>query len=135
MNLNSHNLSFHGIQNVVLTVDGLMIDSDNTIIDLSAMKGDSIYDKYPVTESAVEGLKEGAKKELYIPRVEMTLDHKEYIFDLHFKFIGEEDDKKVLWTIQDLSRVYRYLADVQQERNEAIVKYERLSRKLLNEDD
>jgi len=133
MSLIGENIFFRGVQNVVLSTDGNLIESDNTIIDLKPLDGKCIYDEQPVTESAIEGMKETGKKELYIPRVEMKVNHKEYIFDFYFKLIGPENDRNILWVIQDLSNVYKYLAQVQQERNEALVRYERLSRKL--EDD
>lgn len=127
---NKENIFFNGVQNVVISEDGNLVDSDNVIIDLSHLSGLSLYDEYPVTESALEGMKAEGKKELYLPRVEMEIDHKKYIFDFYFRHIGPKDDRTFLWVIQDLTKVYKYLAHVQQERNEALVKYERLSSKL-----
>lgn len=131
---NQDDIFFKGVQNVVLNTDGVLIDSDNAIIDLSELEGTCIYEAQPVTESAIEGMKHTGKKELYLPRVEMTIDHKIYIFDFYFKLIGPENDHNYLWIIQDLSKVYSYLSKVQQERNEALVKYERLQKKLQDDD-
>ena len=125
---------FKGVQNVVLTTDGVLVDSDNAIIDLSNLEGVCIYEAQPVTESAIEGMKDTGKKELYLPRVEMSINHKTYIFDFYFKLIGPKDDHSYLWIIQDLSKVYHYLSKVQQERNEALVKYERLQKKIQDKD-
>jgi len=64
----------------------------------------------------------------------VEIDHKKFVFDYNFKQIGTDDEKSYLWVIQDLSKVYKYLAHVQQERNEALVKYERLSKKLKDQE-
>lgn len=130
MSVDKESIFFNGVQNVVLSEEGVLIDSDNTIIDLKHLDGVCVYDEQPVAESAIGGMKASGKKELYIPRVEVEIDHKKFVFDYHFKLIGPENERSYLWVIQDLSKVYKYLSDVQQERNEALVKYERLSKKL-----
>lgn len=134
MSIDKENIFFNGVQNVVLSAEGMLIDSDNTILDLKHLLGKCVYDEQPVAESAIEGMKSSGKKELYIPRVEVEIDHQKFVFDFHFKLIGPENERNYLWVIQDLSKVYKYLAHVQQERNEALVKYERLSKKLKSEE-
>jgi len=134
MSLAKEDIFFNGVQNVVLSVEGILIDSDNTIFSLEHLDGLCVYDEHPVTDSAIEGMKSTGKKELYIPRVEVEINHKKYVFDYHFKRIGPENEYNFLWVIQDLSKVYQYLAHVQQERNEALVKYERLSTKIKGQE-
>jgi len=113
-------------QVVLFTSEGGLIESCDTLIDVTKLtKQSSLFEAFPMLESLQSNfnLLNDIDNELYFPRVEFSYNDKEWVFD--FTFYKKNDAKGVfIWLIQDLTRQYRYLFDVQQERNESIVKEE-----------
>jgi len=62
---------------------------------------------------------------LYFPRVEYTYKEKEWVFDFTF-YRSSHNANHIVWVIQNFTKLYRHLMLIQQERNEAIIKNQRL---------
>ena len=63
--------------------------------------------------------------EMYFPRVEFTFNKRNWLFDFTF-YRHPQQSNAIVWIIQDFTEHYEYLRIIQQERNEAIAKEERV---------
>jgi len=115
-------------QFVTFTIDGLVIDSCHTLIDLSKYKQTSFFEDFPIIEnlkSKLNDMKIGDEA-IVIPRIENNFNGEELFHDFKFCRLKIDNEEVLLWVIYDYTEHYKYLIKVQQERNEAIVKNEYL---------
>ena len=115
-------------QFVIFDFDGLLLNSCNTLIDLSQYKSNSLFEKFPIIESLCAQFNdlEVNGETISIPRIEMKIDEEDRYFDYIFSKIEVENSHSILLIINDYTAQYEYLIKVQQERNEAIVDNEYL---------
>ncbi len=114
---------YNKAQIVLFNENGILIDTCNTLINMVGDKKQSVFDNFPF----LEGIKAGLQKlsyedgDLYFPRVEVSFQNKDWVFDFTFRR-SKDDLSTIVWMIQDLTDQYMYLLTVQQERNESIIK-------------
>ena len=113
-------------QVVVFTNRGTLIETCDALLNISIYKSQSLFEAFPFLESLQESLAAieiGA--ELYFPRVEYSYKEQEWVFDFTF-YRSSHNANHIVWVIQNFTILYRHLMLIQQERNEAIIKNQRL---------
>ena len=113
-------------QVVVFTNRGKLIETCDALLNISIYKSQSLFEAFPFLESLQESLTAiEVGKELYFPRVEYHYKGKDWVFDFTF-YRSAHNDKHIVWVIQNFTKLYQHLMLIQQERNEAIIKNQRL---------
>ncbi len=113
-------------QVVVFTNRGTLIETCDALLDISIYKSQSLFEAFPFLESLQESLTAiEIGKELYFPRVEYHYKGKDWVFDFTF-YRSTHNPKHLVWVIQNFTKLYQHLMLIQQERNEAIIKNQRL---------
>jgi serine phosphatase RsbU (regulator of sigma subunit) len=122
------------IQYVFFEEKGKIINSNNTFIDLSNAYGQSVYDFFPFLDS-LNGVFEGVETEesFYFPRVEMPVGERNGVFDYTITKKIINNIAVIFVAILDNTQNNKYLFDVQQERNDAVIAKEIAQLKLINE--
>lgn len=115
------------VQIVSFSNKGILLDTCNALIDLSDLKNKSLWEIFPMLESIEEVLSQLTIEdgEMYFPRVEFTFNKRNWLFDFTF-YRHPQQSNAIVWIIQDFTEHYEYLRIIQQERNEAIAKEERI---------
>ena len=110
------------IQYVFFEEKGKIISSSNTFIDLSDVYGQSVYDFFPFLDS-LNGVFEGIETEeyFYFPRVEMPVGKRDGVFDYTITKKIIDNVPVIFVAILDNTQNNKYLFDVQQERNDAVI--------------
>ncbi|OJJ21172.1 hypothetical protein BKI52_11435 [marine bacterium AO1-C] len=117
-----------GYQFVLLDNQGIIVESCNTLFNLTFYQGLSAFTFIPFLESIEETLIKlsVADQPLYFPRLDIPFFSHHHIYDFTFqRFQPTDDDSFIAWVIKDNTNHYHYLRQIQQERNLAIVKNER----------
>jgi len=127
MSVNAYKIKYlsQKAQLVLFTNTGQCIDSCDTLLNMSECQGVSLFEAFPFLDSLRSSFADlsAADGEMYFPRVEFPHKDKYWIFDFTF-YRSDIAPYPIVWVIQDFTRQYQYLFDVQQERNESIVKEE-----------
>ncbi len=120
MNLNELKLSILNqyAQLVVFDRSGTIVDSCNSLVDLSAAIGRSAYDLFPFIDSIQHDLHvlDTGSENLTYWGVESSIYGLDGFFDFEVA-IHESADDCYLWLIQERSEFYRTYQEVQGERN------------------
>lgn len=127
MSIKEHKLKYLSpkVQLVVIDEQGYLLNTCHTFIQISPDKGQTIFEMFPFLASIQDTLLQlPMGKELYFPRVEVTIKERDWIFDYIFYKDTIEGKTCLVWVIQDLTTQYGHLYNIQQERNEYIVKEE-----------
>ena len=114
------------VQVVLFDGKGTLQDTCNSLLDILPLKDESLWDSFPMLESIESILNELSIEdgEMYFPRVELTFDNRNWLFDFVFYRHPKQEDT-IVWVLQDFTQHYEHLRIIQQERNEAIAKKER----------
>lgn len=119
-----------GYQFVLLDNQGIIVESCNTLFNMTFYQGLSAFTFIPFLESIEETLVclKLHDKPLYFPRLDIPFFSHHHIYDFTFqRFTPTEEHTFIAWVIRDNTAHYHYLRQIQQERNMAIVKNERFS--------
>ncbi len=122
------------IQYVFFKETGSIIHSNNTFIDISKYYGQPVYAFFPFLES-LSAIFETIETEepLFFPRVEMPVGERNGVFDYTITKKIIDGTSVIFVAIQDNTQNNKYLFDVQQERNDAVIAKEIAQLKLINE--
>ncbi|MGB1205927.1 MAG: hypothetical protein ACPG5B_09785 [Chitinophagales bacterium] len=113
-------------QVVVFTNRGKLIETCDALLHISIYKSESLFEVFPFLESLQESLTTiEVGKELYFPRVEYNYRDQDWVFDFTF-YRSTHNANHIVWVIQNFTKLYQHLMLIQQERNEAIIKNQRL---------
>lgn len=117
------NYFYNKAQIVLFNEKGFLIDTCDTLINVSKGQHEPIFEAFPFLEGIKMSLLSLKPEDgdLYFPRVEVSFQDKDWVFDFVFRR-SKEDISTIVWMIQDLTDQYMYLLTVQQERNESIIK-------------
>ena len=117
-------------QVIVFGKDGPMLNSCQSMEDMSSFINSSLYDLDPLFKS-MERLIEGmhAKSEpIFIPCVEFDYFGRKGFFDFQISVHPDFPELRA-WLAIDNSSVYRYYQKIQQQRNELLMEKETRSKK------
>ena len=117
-----------GFQFVLLDNQGVVVESCNTLFNLTFYQGLSAFTFIPFLESIEETLIQLSEQDepLDFPRLDIPFFSHTQIYDFTFqRFTPTEEHSFIAWIIKDNTFHYYYLRQVQQERNIAVVKNER----------
>lgn len=109
-------------QFVLFDEQGVILCSDNTLVDLSEQINQSVYTIFPFLESirdAIENPK--TEEEVLFPRLEIPFIDREGIYDYAFRRVRLQGEVFFFWVVQDNTVTNRYLLDMQQQRNDALL--------------
>lgn len=115
----------HSAQVVVFDRQGQFVSSCHSLSDLSALEGTNVYAHFPLLaamQETFEGLTQAALP-VSLPAVEFLLMSRPGVFDFEF-YAHPSDSNLLVWLLKDNTRLYRYLQEIQQERNELILRQE-----------
>ncbi|MCS6821858.1 MAG: SpoIIE family protein phosphatase [Microscillaceae bacterium] len=120
------------IQFVLFDLQGNIIESCDTLVNISLYQDVSIFDLSPFLESIKDVLAslilnpDKIELPLTYPRLEIPLLTREGVFDYSFETFThpETKEKYIVWIIEDNTDLYQYLWKVQQERNETAIRKE-----------
>lgn len=105
-------------QLILFRRDGTFVASDQALSDLQEWKGKSLYDLVPLLQSLAPALQHISGSDVIeLPCVDFDFPGYCGYFDFAFQPHPEDADC-LLWLIKDQTKMYRYYARVQQERNE-----------------
>ena len=122
------------VQYVFFEDTGSIIHSNNTFIDISKHYGQSVYAFFPFLESLSAIFESISTQEpLFFPRVEMPVGMRNGVFDYTITKKIINNIAVIFVAILDNTQNNKYLFDVQQERNDAVIAKEVAQLKLLNE--
>ncbi|MDP5171909.1 MAG: hypothetical protein NWR72_16790 [Bacteroidia bacterium] len=107
----------HSAQVIVFQKDGLMVDSCHTLSGVKSWENKSLYDSISLLRSMQFAFSHiGNEEVIDIPCVDFVLEQRQGYYDFTFSLHPENPDL-VVWLVKDQTRVYRYYAAIQQERN------------------
>lgn len=120
------------LQFSILDDNGILLDTSNSILDLSVYINQSVFEFSPFLESIypeLVKLKEG--ESLVYPRVEKVFpDEDKKIYEFYFyRFFPDENTTLLVWVIESREEDYKHLSKIQQERNQLMIEKERLLKK------
>jgi len=112
-------------QVVIFDLEGNLLDSCNSMIDLQKLPTQNVFDQWPVLESIREALTQLEELEIpfRLPAVELSLPELKGIFDFEFSAHPDQEGH-IVWLLIDQTRIYRYFRRVQQERNMLLLEKE-----------
>lgn len=126
MSINNLKLKYLEKKNqiIVFDIEGNLIDSCNTLLDVKKYQQESIYAIFPFLESIKITLINPTypNNEHYFPRVEFTSENKTFVFD--FTFYRQLNNNHIIWILEDLTKQYQHLYEIQKERNLSIIQKE-----------
>jgi serine phosphatase RsbU (regulator of sigma subunit) len=128
------------LQVTVLSKEGLILESTNSLQNLSHYYGSSVYDFDYFLESLKDVISSLTPEnpKISFPRMEIPFGQREGVFDHLIELQSKPDGEPYfVWTVTDTTRNSEYLALVQQERNDAAIALElqrlKNENELLNE--
>ncbi|MEM6345221.1 MAG: hypothetical protein AAF927_15125 [Bacteroidota bacterium] len=112
-------------QIIIFDLEGKLLDSCNSMIDLKQLPNQNVFDQWPVLESVRPALHqlEDLEVPFRLPAVELSLPELKGIFDFEFS-IHPEYPEQIVWLLIDQTRIYRYFRRIQQERNMLLLEKE-----------
>lgn len=116
-------------QFIFLDEHGNFVDSCNSIFSTSSLQNTEVRFWAPFIESVFESILqlEVGSPELYFSKVQSPSEHLRGFYDFSFSKVELEGKKYLLWIIYDYTTVYKEFFAYQQNRNELILKNERIS--------
>ena len=122
------------LQYIFFEETGKIIHSNNTFVDINEHYGQSVYDFFPFLES-LSAIFETIQinEPLFFPRVEMPVGERNGVFDYTITKKIVDNISVIFVAILDTTQNNKYLFDVQQERNDAVIAKEIVQLKLINE--
>lgn len=105
-------------QIVVFTHDGQFVDSCNSLAETHTWHGTSLLDRFPILSGLQDAIKimDQGLKPICLPAIEMAIENRPGVFDFEIYVHPQDPDLRV-WMIYDQTPFYRYLQEIQQERN------------------
>jgi len=120
MNINALKLRYTGqfLQAVIFHKSGGYITSCNSLTDTQHWVGTNLYDTFPLLGSMQETIQrhESSGKPITLPMVEMAIEKINGVFDFDI-FVHPQNPDLRVWMIMNSTTVYKYLQEIQQERN------------------
>lgn len=117
------------LQFSILDDTGTLLETSNSILDLSGYINQSVFEFSPFLESIYPELiklKEG--ENLTYPRVEKVFPEEDKkIYEFYFyRFYPNEETALLVWVIESREEDYKHLSKIQQERNQLMIEKELL---------
>ncbi len=128
ININRQSLSFP-IQQVMLSMDGFVLESEGTFFTLKISKSIKIASVFVFFEAFFEHILqiELGDDDFFLPRMKVAIDGKETYYDFRFSKMCYQNEIAILWTVS-LSQNIEAHFQAQQLRNEQLMNLE--SRKV-----
>lgn len=116
-------------QFILLDESGAFVDSCNSLFSTNTLRSTEVKFWAPFIESVFDSILqlEVGSPELYFSKVQSPSDQLLGFYDFSFSKIELEGKKHLLWIIYDYTSVYKEFFAYQQNRNELILKNERIS--------
>ncbi|MEO0895160.1 MAG: hypothetical protein AAFY71_01990 [Bacteroidota bacterium] len=117
------------LQTVIFDRSGAFIESCDSMTDTTLWAGQNIFEMFPVLASMKDPIQmlDQAAKPISLPMVEMSIGSLKGVFDFDIYVHPQDQDKRV-WMFMNSTMVYRYLQEIQQERNVLRMELEDLKR-------
>ncbi|UZR95423.1 ATP-binding protein [Chondrinema litorale] len=122
------------IQFVIFDDEGFCLESDDVIFKLNTSK-ESLFERFLFLESYKDLFVNMEVGETYeFPCVNIEQDEQKLYFDFLLERIAHKNGKATLWILQDFTRHYEHLIDIQQERNDNAIsgEYHEMREKAIN---
>ncbi|MEL6134011.1 MAG: hypothetical protein AAFR59_11670 [Bacteroidota bacterium] len=105
-------------QIVTFSHEGTFVDSCNSLVETHTWHGTSLYERFPILTSLQEAIKimDQGPKPICLPAIEMSIEGRPGVFDFEI-YVHPQDANLRVWMIYDNTSFYRYLQEIQQERN------------------
>ncbi|MCI4670986.1 MAG: hypothetical protein MRZ79_22810 [Bacteroidia bacterium] len=106
------------LQVIIFHENGLFHSSCNSLVDTRLWDGSNLYEKFPILSSLKDPVRllDQAAMPISLPAVDMDMEGFTGIFDLDI-FAHPDIDEYRVWMIRDNTDLYKYLQEIQQERN------------------
>lgn len=106
------------LQVIIFHENGKFHSSCDSLMDTSLWQGGNLYEKFPMLSSLKDPIRllDQAAKPISLPAVDIDMEGLSGIYDLDI-YVHPDDDRLRVWMIHDNTDLYRYLQQIQQERN------------------
>ena len=123
---------FAGLQDQVvkITPDGTLIESCNTVFDLTEKYGSSIFNEFPFLrgmEPAIHMLWPGDPP-FCLPGMALQIEGKELYCDLEFHRLEVDKEFSLVWLVKERTSIYLRMQEMQQGKNESMIQNEIIER-------
>ncbi|MEM0999136.1 MAG: ATP-binding protein [Bacteroidota bacterium] len=117
------------IQIALLDPEGVLVDSCHTHINLRNYVGKALHEVSPIFEALMSSILElqSGGAAFGIPMLTFDLDGQQYDLNLDFRRLSEYPDY-IIWTLADNRKFNYKLQQMQQERNDSVIRNETIRR-------